>query len=243
MLSLIKRTMPRTVPVMTGYLFLGTAYGAVMRSRGLGAAWSGLCSLLIYGGSMQFAMIDSLTEAFAPLTVMALAFLIQARHLFYGLSMLRAYRDTGRAKPYLILSLTDETYSLVCGGAPEGEEPKKWYTAVSLLDQLYWITGSVLGGIIGGFLPTEALAGIDFAMTALFTVIVTEQSMDSLKRYRSGEIGRMELLYAPLLGGGATLLSLLAAGKESFLLLAMGGMLMLFYARWQGTAERRRWHE
>ena len=118
--AVLRRAFPRTIPVMAGYLFLGFAYGVAMRARGLGALWTGLCSGLIYAGSMQFAMIDALTAVFQPLTLLLLTLLIQARHLFYGLSMLPRYTpaETGRFRPYLIFALTDETYSLVCSSAP-----------------------------------------------------------------------------------------------------------------------------
>ena len=236
----LREAFPRTLPVLAGYLFLGTAYGIAMRARGFGALWSGLSSLVIFGGSMQFALIEPLTQAFAPLTIALLTLLIQARHIFYGLSMLDKYSPLSRCrKPYLIFSLTDETYSLVCEGAPADADPGRWYTAVSALDHSYWFTGSILGALLGSLIPTEALTGIDFSMTALFTVIVTEQSMDSFRRVRAGEIGLGEALFAPLLGGCATLLSLLTVGKSSFLLLAMGLMLIGFGGRWT-LSERRR---
>ncbi|MBR6030061.1 MAG: AzlC family ABC transporter permease [Clostridia bacterium] len=233
MLSLIRRVFPRTMPVLAGYIFLGIAYGAAMNARGLAPGWSALISVIVYGGSLQFALIDCLTRSFAPLTIAALALLIQARHLFYSLSMLDSYQGTGWRKPYLIFSLTDETYSLVCNGAPAGEDAGRWFTAVSLLDQSYWVAGTILGALMGSLLPTEALRGIDFSMTALFTVIATDQTMDAVQKARQGEWPLREALFAPLLGGLMTLTSLLIAGQESFLLLAMAGMLLLFYARWR----------
>ena len=232
MLKTMRRAFPQTMPVMAGYLFLGIAFGAAMQSRGLPAWQSLLLSTAVYGGSLQFALVDSLCAAFAPLTVALLSALIQARHLFYGLSMLEAYRPLGRRRPYLVFALTDETYSLAVRGVPAGEDPGAWYTAISALDQLYWITGTLLGAVAGTLLPTGALRGIDFAMTALFTVILTDQTTDAAARFRKGEITLTELLFAPLLGGLATLLSLLTVGRGSFLLPAMGLILAGFSGRY-----------
>ena len=115
----IRKAFSRTLPVMAGYLFLGTAYGISMRSRGFGAGLTSMISIFVYGGSLQFALMDYLTQAFAPVTLLLLTVLIQARHIFYGMSMLDPYRNAGVWKPYLIFALTDETYSLVCMDTPE----------------------------------------------------------------------------------------------------------------------------
>ena len=238
----MKKVFPKTVPVLAGYIFLGIAYGISMKENGFGAGWSALISTAVYGGSMEFAMIEPLTAAFAPLTIALLTLLIQARHIFYGLSMLDKYNACGKYKPYLIFSLTDETYSLVCNGAPVGVDAAKWYTAVSALDQTYWVTGSILGGVLGSLIPVELLSGIDFAMTALFTVIVTEQTMDSAAKVRAGEITIFEAIFSPVLGGAATLLSLLVIGRSNFLLLSMALMLSCFLLRWF-LLERGRFEE
>ena len=232
MLQTLKRAFPKTIPVLAGYIFLGIAYGVSMKENGFGVGWSALVSTTVYGGSMQFAMIEPLTGLFAPVTIALLTLLIQARHIFYGFSMLEKYNATGKYKPYLIFALTDETYSLVCNGAPAGEEPGKWYTAVSVLDQCYWVTGSIIGAVLGSLLPVELLTGIDFAMTALFTVIVTEQTMDSVAKVKAGTMTKLEAIFSPALGGGATLLSLVLIGRTNFLLMAMGLMLCAFLARW-----------
>lgn len=234
MLQIWKKVFPKTLPVLAGYIFLGIAYGISMKSQGFGVGWSALASVFIYGGSMQFALIDFLGSAFAPLTIAILTVLIQARHIFYGLSMLDPYSGTGRCKPYLIFALTDETYSLVVGGAPKGEDAAKWYTAISAMDQCYWVTGSILGALIGELIPTHLMTGIDFAMTALFVVIVTEQTMDAIAAFRAGEMKLINLLFSPLLGGLATIICLLCLGSENgrFLLPAMGVMLAGFLIRY-----------
>ncbi len=237
-MRMLRKVLPRTMPVMAGYLFLGIAFGVAMKAKGFALGWSALLSAIVYGGSLQFAMIEPLTQAFAPLTIAALSLLVQARHIFYGLSMLEAYRPTGRCKPYLVFALTDETYSLVCHERPRREDAARWYTCISVLDHAYWIIGTVLGGLLGAVIPTEALAGIDFSMTALFVVIVTEQSMDSFAAVKAGRMSVTESLFAPLTGGIATLFSLLTAGKGSFLLLSMALILASFGLRWQASERR-----
>lgn len=232
LIQTIKRVFPRTIPVLAGYLFLGIAYGMALKAKGFGVEWALLISAAVYAGSMQFAMLGALTQSFAPVTIALMTLLVNARHIFYGLSMLGHYKGMGKAKPYLILSLTDETYSLVCNGAPEGEEPSKWYTAISALDHLYWISGSVLGALLGQVLPFD-MTGIDFAMTALFTVIFVEQTSDAVKVWRDGRQSAMDTLFPTLLGLLATLASLLLAGKDSFLLVSMAVMLGCFFLRYQ----------
>lgn len=232
MRTYIKKAFPSTLPVLAGYIFLGVAYGIAMKENGFGVPWVLLASALIYGGSMQFALIAQLSQPFSPLTVALMTLLIQARHIFYGISMLDEYKDSGKFKPYLIFSLTDETYSLVVRGAPKDVDKHRWFTAISMLDQCYWVTGSVLGAILGSLLPVSLLTGIDFAMTALFTVIVTEQTMDAVQAVKKGSMTLFDAIFPPVLGTVATLGSLLLVGTGSFLLLAMAVMLCCFLLRW-----------
>ena len=166
---------PYTVPVMLGYLFLGAAFGVLIAENGFSVLWAFLMSTFIYAGSMQFAAISLMTSAFSPVSAFLLTLMVNARHLFYGLSMLKPFERMGKRKPYMIFSLTDETYSLLCGvSAPEGIDPDWFLFFISLLDQLYWIIGSCIGAAAGSFLPFDS-TGIDFAMTALFLVIFVEQ--------------------------------------------------------------------
>ncbi|MGN0778467.1 MAG: AzlC family ABC transporter permease [Aristaeellaceae bacterium] len=240
MLRMMKKVFPRTLPVMAGYLFLGIAYGVALKEKGFGMGWALLISGTVYAGSMQFAMLGPMTRPFAPVTMALMTLLVNARHLFYGLSMLDKYAHTGKYKPYLMFALTDETYSLVCNGAPDDVQDKAaWYAAVSLLDQLYWVAGSVIGVALGQALPFD-LTGIDFAMTALFTVIVTEQTMDAVKACRAGTMLWADMAFPALLGLCATLGSLLLVGKDSFLLVAMALMLGCFFLRYQGTKGGRK---
>lgn len=233
MLQMIKRNFTKTLPVLAGYMFLGIAYGVALKEKGFGPEWALLISATVYAGSMQFAMLGALTQPFAPVTMALMTLLVNARHIFYGLSMLDKYASMGKYKPYLIFSLTDETYSLVCGGAPDDVENKgAWYTSISLMDQVYWVTGSVIGALLGQVLPFD-MTGIDFAMTALFTVIVTEQTADAVKAWKNGSMPLKDMLFPAVLGFAATLGSLFVVGKDSFLLATMALMLGCFFLRYQ----------
>lgn len=163
-----------TLPVMAGYLVLGLGFGVLLQNQGYSFLWAFLMSLTIYAGSMQYAALDLISGGAGLITTALMTLMINARHFFYGLSMLDKYQDTGKARPYLIFSLTDETYSLVCTPAPPEADETRYYLMVSLFDQFYWITGSVLGALLGPVLPFDS-TGMDFAMTALFVVIFVEQ--------------------------------------------------------------------
>lgn len=163
-----------SLPVMAGYLVLGLGFGVLLQNQGYSFLWAFLMSLTIYAGSMQYAALDLISGGAGLITTALMTLMINARHFFYGLSMLDKYQDTGKAKPYLIFALTDETYSLVCTPAPAEVDEKRYDLLVSLFDQIYWVTGSVLGGLLGPVLPFDS-TGMDFAMTALFVVIFVEQ--------------------------------------------------------------------
>lgn len=235
MLPYFKKAFPRTLPVLAGYIFLGIAYGISMAENGFGAEWAVFISIAVYAGSLQFAMIAQMTAAFSPVTTALVALFVNARHIFYGISMLDKYRGTGRYKPYLIFSMSDETYSLTVQGAPEGLDKGKWFFAISLMDQSYWVTGTLIGSLTGAMLSRlglmEWISGIDFAMTALFTVIVTEQAMAAVQKIRQGG-NAFDALFPAFWGLAATVLSLVTVGKDSFLLVAMGLMLCAFTAKW-----------
>ena len=170
-----KYAFKKTLPVMAGYMVLGMGFGILLRSKGYGLIWALLMSVLIYAGSMQYVMIDLISTGASVINVAVMTLMVNARHLFYGISMIDRYRDTGKYKPYLIFALTDETYSLVCTEeVPEGMDQKRYYFLVSILDHSYWVTGSVIGSLLGSMLHFNT-AGIDFAMTALFLVVFVEQ--------------------------------------------------------------------
>lgn len=171
----LKTAFPYTIPVLMGYLFLGIAFGVLLSSKGYNFKWALFMSIIIYAGSMQFVAIDILLGPFNLIKVIILTLTVNARHLFYGLSMLKKFKDMGRKKIYMIFSLTDETYSLLCGIIPPDDIDKNWfYFFISLLHQIYWITGATIGAIAGSIIKFNS-KGIDFAMTALFVVIFIEQ--------------------------------------------------------------------
>lgn len=178
----VRKAVSDAIPVITGYLVLGTAFGVLLKGHGLGPLWALAMSCLIYAGSLQFVLIPLMTGGASLLSAALLSFLVNARHLLYGISMLVRYRDMGRAKPYLIFALTDETYSLVCGGAPPETDERLYFVLVSLIDQSAWVLGSLLGSALGAVLPFDT-AGIDFAMTALFIVIFTQQILTASDRF------------------------------------------------------------
>ena len=163
-----------TLPVACGYLFLGTAFGAMLAQAGFGPAWALAASGLVYAGSLQFVMVPFMAAGTSLVTVALTALMVNARHIFYGLSFIERFARMGAWRPYMIFSLTDETYSVFC--SLPGEEKDGVLARISLYDQLYWVTGSVVGGVLATNLPFD-LTGIDFSMTALFIVICVERAM------------------------------------------------------------------
>ena len=167
----LRAAFPATIPVMTGFLCLGTAYGLLMQSKGYGPGWSVLMSAIAFGGSMQFVAVTLLTTAFDPVQAFLLSVMVNARHMFYGLSLLDKYKGLGKVRAFLIYVLCDETFSLMSTlEPPEGVARRDFYFWISLLDYLYWITGTALGGLLRSFL-TYATTGLDIALTALFVVL------------------------------------------------------------------------
>ena len=171
----LRAALPHTIPVFTGFIVLGAAYGILMDSKGFSLLWILFTSTFIYAGSMQFLAVTMLSVGFHPLNGLLMTLMVNARHLFYGISMLEKYRGVGRLKPYLIFSLTDETFSLVCSAEPPEGIDRKWFLFfLSALNQVYWVTGSLLGGILGSMFKFNT-KGIDFVLTALFVVIFLNQ--------------------------------------------------------------------
>jgi 4-azaleucine resistance transporter AzlC len=197
-----------SLPVMAGYVVLGLGFGVLLQNQGYSFLWAFLMSATIYAGSMQYAALDLISGGASLITTALMTLMINARHFFYGLSMLDKYQDTGKARPYLIFALTDETYSLVCAPVPEGADRKGYYLLVSLFDQIYWVLGSTLGGLLGPILPFDS-TGMDFAMTALFVVIFVEQWLSTKNHLPA------------LLGVGISLLCLVLLGPSRFVIPAM----------------------
>ena len=205
----LKSAFPRTIPVLMGYIFLGIAFGILLRSKGYNFWWAILMSTFIYAGSMQFVAINLLTSSLNLAAVVFMTFMVNARHLFYGLSMLDKFKDMGNKKPYMVFSLTDETFSLLSSSEPPQDVNKNWfYFFIAMLDHFYWITGSAIGAIIGSVWSFNT-KGIDFVMTALFVVIFVEQWTSNKNHIPA------------LIGIFASLLCLIIFGTSNFILPAM----------------------
>ena len=204
-----KAAFPHTLPVMTGYLFIGIAFGVMFADKGYNFLWAGLMSLLVYAGSGQYLAVNFFDPSVSLLQVVFLTFMVNVRHIFYGLSLLDKFKVSGKKKPYMVFSLTDETYSLYfLTKTPDHVDEGKFLFALSTLNQLYWVIGSMIGGLAGTFIPFNS-KGIDFAMTALFIVIFVEQWFEKKNRF-------------PAVSGViASLICLLIFGKDSFILPSM----------------------
>lgn len=205
----IKQAFYKSIPVMAGYVFLGIGFGILIRNAGYGLPAAAAMSILIYAGSMQYVGVGLLTGGATMLTTAITTVMVNARHLFYSISMIGKYKSAGKYKPYMIFALTDETYSLLCDGrTPDGTDPELYRFLVSLFNHCYWVTGSIIGNLLGTVLPFST-AGIEFSMTALFVASFTEQWLTARDHLPA---------MTGLLG---TLLCLVVFGRENFLIPAM----------------------
>ena len=209
---------PKTIPVLVGYLFLGAAYGILMQVNGFGIGWTLISSIFIYAGSLQYLEVTLLVGLVSPVYAFLIGLMINARHLFYGISLLNKYRDVKKGKPYLIFALTDETFSVICDeNVPETLEQDKVFFWITFLDQCYWVFSAGLGAVVGSALPFST-EGVDFVMTAMFTVIFLNQWEKDRQHYSA------------LIGLAAPLACLVVFGSSSFLLPSMGCILILLLA-------------
>lgn len=194
---------------MAGYIVLGTGFGILLRNAGYGVIWAFAMSVFIYAGSMQYVGISLITGGAGIITTIITTVMVNARHLFYSISMIDKYKGSGKYKPYMIFALTDETYSLLVDDkGPSEDTLNKYRFLVSMLNQCYWITGSVLGSLLGAVLPFST-AGIEFSMTALFIASFTEQWITS-KDHTSALTGLI-----------CTTLCLILCGPDNFLIPSM----------------------
>lgn len=199
----------QTIPVMLGYIFLGIAFGLLLENAGYSFMWALLSSVVIYAGSMQFVLVSLLTGGAGLVETALMTLFINGRHIFYGLSFVEKYKKMGKAYPYMVFSLTDETYSVLCGTKiPAGMEESKVFFWISLFDQCYWVLGSVIGALAGSYITFDS-TGIDFSMTALFIVIVVEQWQGQKSHFPA------------LLGAVCGILWLVFLGPDRFILPAL----------------------
>ena len=212
----LKYAFKASLPVFAGYIALGIGFGVLLESKGYSILWAGLMALTMYSGSLQYAAVDFMSGGASLITTAVMTVFIQARHFFYGFSLLDRYKGMGAAKPYMIFGLTDETYSLVCTGeVPEGVNKKKYFLFLTMLNQSYWIAGCIIGAFLGSVLPFE-LKGVDYAMTALFIVIFVDQ-WKSQKNH-----------IPALVGVFSTVVCLLIFGSESFIIPSMAVITIVF---------------
>ena len=216
--SAFRAAFPLTIPVMAGYLFLGMTYGILMVTSGFPGYYPILTAVIVYTGSMEFLLVSILLSPYHPMACFLTALMVGARHLFYGISMLDRYKGTGWKKFYLIYTTSDETFAVNYSAAiPEGIDRGWFYFQVSLLDQIYWVTGAALGALSGSQI-TFNTRGLDFVMTAMFVVIFLNQ-WEKEKQHISALIG----ILVPLV-------CLVVFGSGSFLLPAMACILVLLLA-------------
>ena len=198
-----------TVPVLTGYLFLGMGFGILLSESGYSVLWAFFMALFIYAGSGQYLAVSLLAGGSSLISAAIATFLVNARHIFYGISLIDTYKGSGKKKPYMIFALTDETYTLVTQNQPpEGMSRHKYCFLVSVLDHIYWICGCVLGNLAGMLLPIS-FEGVEFVLTALFVTMFVEQWLSNKNHLPA------------LIGVASTLLCLVLFGRDIFLIPSM----------------------
>ena len=198
-----------TVPVLTGYLFLGMGFGILLSENGYGVLWALAMSIFVFAGSGQYLAVSLLANSSGLLSAAIATLLVNARHLFYGISLLEKYKGAGKKKPYLIFALTDETYSLgTQNEPPEGMSRHSYCFTVSMLDHIYWITGCTLGALVGQFIPIN-YEGNEFVLAALFVTMFVDRWLTNKDHFPA------------MVGVCATFVSLLLFGSEFFLIPAM----------------------
>ena len=204
-----KAALPYTLPICIGFIVLGMSYGFLMRSKGFPLIYPMLMSLFIFAGSMEFVTVNLLLSDFNPLHVFFLTLMVNARHIFYGISMLDKYKNCGWKKPYLIFGMCDETFTVNCAVTPPEDVDKGWFMFfITLLNQIYWVSGATLGALLGYIIHFDA-SGIEFVMTALFVVMFINQ-WEETKEHTPA-----------LMGLGCSLLCLVIFGSSNFIIPAM----------------------
>lgn len=235
-INALKAAFPYTIPIFTGFIFIGIAYGILMNSKGYGFGWSALFSLIVFAGSSQYVAIIFLTSVFNPIYALLMSLMINARHLFYGISLIEKFKDAGKLKPFLIFGLCDETFSVVCSAEPPEGVNRNWFMFfITFLNYSYWALGSVLGGILGSMVSFNT-KGLDFVLTALFVVIFTGQWKSSKDRKPA------------VIGVVCSLVCLIAFGPNNFIIPSMIAILAVLTIlknqteKQQLAKEGTKWH-
>lgn len=211
-----RAALPYTIPICVGFLFIGMSYGFLMRSKGFSFVYPMLMSFFIYAGSMEFVTVNLLLSAFNPFYAFCLTLMVNARHLFYGISMLDKYKNLGWKKPYLIFGMCDEAFMINCTATMLPGVDRGWFMFfVTMLNQIYWVAGATLGALLGYVIHIDT-TGIEFVMVALFAVMFINQ-WEETKDHRSA-----------LTGLACSLLCLLVFGSQSFIIPAMALIILCF---------------
>ena len=217
-LKALKAAFPYTVPIFAGFWFIALTYGIYMNSEGFGFLYPCFMSMAIFAGSMEFVTVNLLLGQFDPIGTLMLTLMVNARHLFYGISMLDKYRGTGLKKLYLIFGMCDESFSINYTAEIPEDVDRGWFMFfVTLLNQLYWVSGATLGGIFGSLIKFNT-EGLDFVMTAMFVVIFMEQFLKEKNHIPS------------FLGLGVSLVCLIIFGADNFIIPSMIGILVILSA-------------
>lgn len=218
-LSAVRAVFPDTIPVLTGYLFLGAGFGILLVESGYSVLWAAVMALLIFAGSGQYLLVGLLASGASLASAAVATLLVNARHLFYGISLVDAYKTAGKRRFYMIFGLTDETYSLVTQAKiPEGLTREDYCFWITLLNHCYWVAGCVLGAVVGSVVPID-FSGVSFVLTALFVTIFVEQWLSNKDHFPA------------LVGVVCTTLSLLGFGSEIFLIPAMAAIALILILR------------
>lgn len=205
----IEEAFKASIPILAGYLLLGFGFGVLLRDAGYGVFWAFAMSTLIYAGAMQYVGVGLIAGGASIINMIITSIAINARQLFYAVSMIKEYRGAGKKKVYLAFALTDETYSLVCDGSyPEGTDKHQYRFFLSFFNQCYWILGGVLGNLMGDVLPFST-SGVEFSMTAIFVAAFVSQWKE------------FEDHTPALIGIICSIISLVIFGAEGFLIPAM----------------------
>ncbi len=214
----LKYAFTRSLPVMAGYVVLGIGFGVLLADKGYSFRWAILMSTLVLAGTLQYVGVELLATGASLISTILMSLMINARHIFYGISMLKKYGSMDWKRFYAIFALTDETYSLVCtGDVPEGVREDWYFFLLSMMNHSYWVMGSFIGAFIGNTFEFNS-AGVDFSMTALFVVMLVEQWEKSTTRIPA------------VIGFGVTVICLIIFGTDYFLIPSMlviaGGLLL-----------------